>query len=333
MTGLFDLFDHRAHTLARVASQHDLESSEDDPFGCGRAPFPLLHRGTTQKVKTVLWRPHDTHAVRVFDFRYLSDIGNDTVPSPLFTCATTLANAAWPYLSITPAPGNLGFGTRFDGHKDFDVLDQEFAAAFTVRTSDDQFATALLDVEMRRFLLDHARALDIEFNGAWAFAYAEHIPVDLVPNVFAFMDDLLAHIPRVVGELFVPPLKGDINTPMPDPGTLVGAQQNPAAESLDAFDIHDSSSTERLVSSVLGFNHSLPAFGYTGVASEAAQLAIDEDIISTQSWTDVESPILALEDPEDGDGPQYDLDGHPVRPERQDPWGPGRPLPHGSPSD
>ena len=56
MRGLFDLFDHRAHDLERVAVDHDLESSEDDPFGCGRAPFPLLHRGTTQKVKTVLWR-------------------------------------------------------------------------------------------------------------------------------------------------------------------------------------------------------------------------------------------------------------------------------------
>ena len=210
------------------------------------------------------------------------------------------------------------------------MLDQEFAEAFTVRTSDDQFATALLDVEMRRFLLDHARALDIEFNGAWAFAYAEHVPVDLVPNMFAFMDDLLRHVPRVVGELYVPPLNGGIDTPMPDPGKLVGGTQ--ADDALDAFDIHESSSTERLVSSVLGFNNALPAFGYSALGSEAAELAMNEDIIGTQSWTDVESPILALDDPEDDDK-GYDLDGRLVQPESQDPWGPGRPLPHGSPSD
>lgn len=331
MRGLFDLFDHRKYSLQDAATERGLHVSGQDPFGCQRAPFPLLRRGTIRKIKTVLWRDDDVHAVRVFDFRYFTDVGNETVPSPLFTCATLLANAAWPYLSITPAPGKLGFGHRFDGHEDFDVLDQEFAEAFAVRTSDEQFATALLDVEMRRYLLDHARALDIEFNGAWLFAYAEQIPVDLVPNLFGFMEDLLAHIPRVVGELYQPPLKGGIDTPMPDPGMLA-APSTDLSSSVGAFDIREASTSERLVSSVLGFNNRLPMFGATTLGDDAAQSAIDQDIIGTQSWTDIESPILALDDPESDSGaaPEFDLDGNIVEPERQDPWGPGRPLPHGS---
>lgn len=329
MSGLFDLFDHRAHDLLVAANRHNLESSNDDPFGCARAPFPLLRRGTLRKVKTVLWRDGDPHVVRVFDYRYFTDVGNETTPSPLFTCATALANAAWPYLSITPAPGKLGFGNRLDGHEEFDVLDQEFAAAFTVRTSDEKFATALLDVEMRRFLLDHARALDIEFNGAWAFAYAEHVPVKLVPHLFPFMEDLLGHVPRVVGALYRPPLKGGLDTPMPDPGTLAAVPQTAADEALTAFDVNEASSTERLVSTVLGYNSRLPFFESTVLATGAAEAAINADIVSTQSWTDIESPILALDDSDDPDEPQFDLDGKAVQPGRQDPWGPGRPLPHG----
>ena len=238
---------------------------------------------------------HDTHAVRVFDFRVPVDVGNDTVPSPLFTCATTLANAAWPYLSITPAPGNLGFGHRLDGHEDFDVLDQEFAEAFMVRTSDDRFATALLDVEMRRFLLDHARALDIEFNGAWAFAYAEHIPVELVPNVCVHGRPVG---PRAQGRgrALRPAAQGRYRH------THAGSGHTRSDRSIrcgrDARRLRHPRVVvdRRLVSSVLGFNHSLPVFGYTGVASEAAELAMNEDIIGMQSWTDVESLILALDD-------------------------------------
>lgn len=332
MSGLFNLFDHRAHDLLVAANDHNLESSADDPFGCARAPFPLLRRGTLRKVKTVIWRDRDLHEVRVFDYRYFSDVGNETVPSPLLTCVTALANAAWPYLSITPATGHLGFGHHLDGHKDFDVLDQEFAEVFAVRTSDDQFATAVLDVEMRRFLLDHARALDIEFNGAWLFAYAENIPVALVPNLFPFVDDLLGHIPRVVGSLYLPPLKGGLDTPMPDPGRLATVPQ-PDADALDAFDINDSSTSERLVSSVLGYNGQLPFFSATTMGSEASELAFDQDIVATQSWTDVESPILEMGDTVNDDGTRFDLDGDPVQPERQDPWGPGRPLPHGASDD
>ena len=326
MSGLFGIFDHRAHDLLLVANEHGFESSDDDPFGCARAPFPLLRRGTMRKVKTTLWRERDPHWMRVFDFRYFTDVGNDTIPSPVFTCTTALANAAWPYLAISPAPGKLGFGHRLDGHKDFDVLDPEFAEAFTVRTSDDQFATALLDVEMRRFLLDHARALDIEFNGAWLFAYAEHIPVNLVPDLFLFADDLLRKIPNVVGSLYTPPLKGDLDVPMPDPGTLAMMPRSGADNALDAFDVNESSGTERLVSSVLGFNNRLPFFGTTTFGEEAAQVAIDQDIVDTQSWTDVASPLHALDNSDE----EVDLDGHPLPAEHEDPWGAGRPLPHGT---
>ena len=182
---------------------------------------------------------------------------------------------------------------------------------------------------MRRFLLDHARALDIEFNGAWAFAYAEHVPVKLVPHLFPFMEDLLGHVPRVVGALYRPPLKGGLDTPMPDPGTLAAVPQTAADEALTAFDVNEASSTERLVSTVLGYNSRLPFFESTVLATGAAEAAINADIVSTQSWTDIESPILALDDSDDPDEPQFDLDGKAVQPGRQDPWGPGRPLPHG----
>ncbi len=325
MSGLFSIFDHRARALQVEASYRNLHSALKDPFDCKRAPFPLLRRGVDQRVKTVLWRDDDPHAVRVFDYRYFTDIKSDTVPSPLFTCATALVNAAWPYLSIRPASGKLGFATRFEEHDEIDVLDMAFAEAFNVRSSDDRFATALLDVEMRQFLLKYARALDIEFNGAWLFISAEQIPVGLAPNLFGFIDDLIDSVPPVVNSLFEPPLKGDIHTPMPDPGVLAAAGKTGADHALEAFDVNEATDTEQVVSAVLGHNNRLPFFGSTELGGARARAVFTQDIIDTQPWTEVSGPILELTSEEEFE--EYDLDGNPIHPYRQDPWGPGRILP------
>ncbi len=325
---MFDLFrsrDHRAEALGKIARARGIQFSPDDPFGCERAPFPLLRRGDTRKVSSVLWRDDDPHVVRVFDYRYFSDRGDWTDPSPLFTGATLLANAAWPYLSVTPAPGKLGFSTRLDGHHTFDMLDPAFAEAFTVRTSDDRFATALLDAGMRRFLLDTARALDIEFNGAWCFAFAEQIPVDLVPNVFGFLDDLLARIPRVVGLLYPPPLEGGMDTAMPDPGELARPEETVSDEILRASLRRRRSSSRRALGSLFGLDTQLPSYDDM-IATGAAELATHQSIIDSDRWTDIGDRSGAAAD-EDPDKEEFDLDGNPIEPHAQDPWGPGRPMP------
>lgn len=321
MRGLFNLFKDRGDDLRDEASEHGLHYAAGDPFGCARAPFPLLKRGTDQEVTSVLWRDGDTHAVRSFDFRFFTNRNNDTVPSPLFSCVTALTNSAWPYLSLSPAPGKLGIAKPFSDDERFDPLDVEFAEAFLVHCTDDRFATMLLDAPMRRFLLDHARALDIELCGAWVMMYSEHIPTDIVPSLFPFVDDFIDRVPTVVNEFYRPPLPGDIHTPMPDPGLLARKVRNG-----DPFDVGTEDLTAKSISTVLGDNHRFPGFEGSILGHDIADAQMDLDMLNDPVWDSYyeASPLDALFD-ESEDRTEYDLDGKPIAKGRQDPWGPGRP--------
>ena len=329
MSGLFNLFRDRDDKIGDAATADGLHYAAEDPFGCDRDPFPLLKRGTDREVNSVVWRESDTHAVRSFDYRFFMNVNNDTVPSQRFSCISAIANAAWPYLSLSPTLGTLGISKPFSEHERFDPLDLAFADAFYVHCSDDKFATMLLDAPMRSFLLENAQALDIEFNGAWLFAYSDdNIPPDVIPHLFPFIDDLLAHIPSVISEFYEPPLSGGIDTPMPDPGLLARKVRGGDA---DPFDFGDEDLTAKTISNVLGDNHRFPGFEGTFLGHDVADAQMDLDILHDRVWDSYyqASPLGSLAHPPP-DGVEYDLDGNPIVPDRQDPWGPGRSLKHKS---
>ena len=129
-------------------------------------------------------------------------------------------------------------------------------------------------VTAQEFLLTKGRAMTLQLRGTWLLALTEHIPPELLPNLFPFVDDLLAHVPSVVESLDPPPRPGGSDTPVPD-GASIAAEiiEDPAWRALD--------------------------HGHFDGLHEAT-----------------------------ADEPEFDLDGNPITPHQEDPWGPGLPK-HG----
>lgn len=320
---MFSIFNHRGDDLARAMSSYPpAHYAEGDPFGCDRAPFPLLRRGDRRRVERVLWRDDDVHAVRVFDYRYERTWGSERIRSPLYTCVTALANASWPYFELDPATMATDLAGPFKGDDRLSTLDSEFDDAFVVHGADPRFVSAFLGAETRAFLLDKARALSIDLNGAWLMVHAEDVPPRLLPAFFGFVDDLLSHLAKPTAAMCKGPRPGDIHQPMPDPARIAAE----LGDSERAFDrVADGGAAE--VSDVLmGFSPLAPEFmrGFAYAAgTEAVEQAIHREMLDDPAWDVLdESPLDALAKPEEV---EYDIDGDVIPRGLQDPWGEGRP--------
>lgn len=323
--GVFNIFRHRDDDVAYAAAGFPgMHAVEGDPFRCDRAPFPLLRRGDRRTVERVLWRDDDVHVVRVFDYRYARTWGNERMRSPLFTCATALANASWPYTIIRPATVSTDLVGPFEGEDRHLTLDDAFDDAFVVNTADARFVSAFLEPGDRAFLLDKARALSIELNGAWVLVSAEDVPPQLLPALFGFLDDLLQHLERST-RLFCPgPRPGDLHQPMPDPAAV-------ALEGLTgdgAFDRDALGAATNEADVLLGFSRLAPEFlrdFATAAGGEAVEQAIRRQMLDDPAWDALdESPLDALDE---ADEVEYDLDGNVIPRGIQNPWGEGRVAP------
>lgn len=320
---MFNIFRHRDSDVTQaITGFPGVHATEGDPFRCDRAPFPLLRRGDRRSVERVLWRDDDVHVVRVFDFRYARTWGTERIRSPLFTCATALANASWPYTVINPATVATDLAGPFDGEDRHTTLDDAFDDAFVVNATDARFVSAFLEPAERAFLLDKARALSIELNGAWVLVSAEDVPPRLLPALFGFMDDLLEHLNRST-RLWCPgPRPGDLHQPMPDPAAV-------AVEGLrgdGAFDRKTLGGATNETDVLMGFSPRAPEFIRDAVIGAGGGWAVEQAIrrqsLDDPAWDILdESPLDALDHP---DGVEYDLEGNVIPRGIQNPWGEGR---------
>ncbi len=323
MRGVFELFSDRQDEVAQAAAgAPGVQFAEGDLFGSTRAPFPLLHRGDRRVVERVLWREGDAHCVRVFDYRYEDVSGENKRRSPRYTCATALANAAWPYTDIDPASALTDFSGFFGGNDRLDIPDDAFADAFVVHGTDHRFASAFLEAGTRAFLLNTARALSVTLNGAWLLVSSPKVPADLVPAYFGFVDDLLRHLEKPTRAIAPGPLPGDLHRAMPDPGAV-----RITGGGLDPFARSDEGGATLLEDELLGFHSHVPAVFRdltTAGAAEMAEQAIRQRMLADPAWEEVfeAHPLGALREPE---APERGVDGELLPRGRQDPWGPGRP--------
>ena len=314
---MFDLFHHRARDVSKAAFAAGVQLAEDDPFDSARAPFELFRRGQLQRVERTLWRPADTHNVRVFEYRYESVYGDHRDSSPLFSCATALVNAAWPPLLVCPRPLHPEREEIDTGGDDLELESDEFNEAFRVHGPDQRFAYALLDAGMQELLLGKARALTLHFRGTWLLASTEHIPPQLLPELFPLVDDLLAHIPAVVADLYPPPLPGGLDTVVPD-GTF--GSNDPTDPSVLARKQADD-----LLSGASALDRGVTTLAAAGLGADAVEASLAAEVIEDPSWQALDRGHFdGLRDPA-AEGPEYDLDGNPIQAHGQDPWGPGLP--------
>ena len=319
---MFRLFNHRDDEVAQAVAAHvGVHSAEGDIFRCDRAPFPLLRRGDRRTVERVLWRDDDPHSMRVFDYRYERTYGQERVRSPLFTCATALANASWPYVEIEPASAASDLTGPFEGEDRIEVVDDAFDDAFVAHATEHRFISAFLDAPTRAFLLDKARALSISLNGAWLLVSAEDVPPHLLPALFGFVDDLLEHLVKPTAAFCQGPRPGDLHQPMPDPARILLESQIGDGP----FERVQLGGATQVADVLMGFNPRAPQFAVDAsyaAGSEAVEQAVHRRMLDDPAWDMLdESRLDALSRP---DEIEYDIDGNEIPRGIQNPWGEGR---------
>jgi len=150
-----------------------LERSSDDRFGLGGLPFQLLARGGGEgSVENVMWGTWRALDVKLFDFRYRSA---EDAPGEArrFVCAVIPIEANCPPVVIEPK-------TFFTPAADLGALDpidpapEGIEGGYDVRTTDRAFAEALLQDDLRRWIIGTEDDVAFEVSGRMLLCYTPH---------------------------------------------------------------------------------------------------------------------------------------------------------------
>lgn len=281
----------RARALPEVARRAGLDFRELDPFNSTAIAFPLFRAGDDRRVEHVMWRGDPR--VRVFDYAYGVDLGRgDRQVWHAFSCALAQHDGVWPQIAILPERP-LDRALQAVADVSVDVESEEFNRTFVVRCADRKFATDLLSPEMMELLLSTRGHLAFESRGRFLLITGRRVEGPLLPGLLAVAESFLAAVPPVVTELYGSYPEG------------LGTQDLPIPPSRPA--------RERPI--VRG--------GFFG--------DFDDDALAGRREPYRFAPPPDL-DPDDDPwdptpGIDHDLDGRPLPPRPEDPWGEGRPRP------
>lgn len=281
----------RARDLPDVARRAGLEYREFDPFNSTAIAFPLFRAGDERVVEHVMWRGDGR--VRAFDYGYAErSRDGERERWRLFSCAMARHDGRWPEVAILP---ERVFDRALQALSpiDVDVESEEFNRTFVVRCDDRKFATDLLSPEMMELLLTTRGRLSFETRGRFLLVTGPRVEGPLLPGLVAVAERFVATIPPVVTELYgrFPEGLGTEDMPLPP------------------------SRPERERPLVQG--------GFFG--------DLDDDALAGRREPFRFAPPPDLEPSDDPwdptPGVDHDLDGRPLPPAGEDPWGEGRPRP------
>jgi hypothetical protein len=198
--------NQRQRLLPAVARGAGLDFSHEDRFNCAALPLPLFRKGKGREVENVMWRPDAAGApVRVFDYGYYTEhrdnYGQVRRQWYRFSCALIQHNGSWPPLRIQHE-GLLDKVGRAVGVTDIDFESEEFNRAFFVSCDDRRFASALIDPQMMELLLTTGGVVSLETTGRFLLLAADQVEAVVMPRMLALAEDVLAHVPPVVWELY-----------------------------------------------------------------------------------------------------------------------------------
>ena len=213
------LAQRRREDIASVAARHGLEYSHLDPFGCTRVAFALFRKGDGRTAENVVWRTTDAGlAVRAFDFTYYvesrnHDTGHVHRSHRRFSCVMAQVDGAWPEVSIT-REGLFEKALELVGLGDIELESEEFNRRFALRSPDRRFAVSLVDARMIEFLLATEARFGFFVKGRWVLLVSEPARPELVPALMRVAEEFVAHVPRVVYELYPSPFRDDEGRPL-----------------------------------------------------------------------------------------------------------------------
>ncbi len=277
LAGLYQAYRRsaRQRDIPAAARRAGLDYRAEDRFNCTAIAFPLFRAGKGRTVENVMWRPaagteDGGEPVRVFDYGYYDEYhdknGQVHQRWHYFTCALVNHNGSWPQLRVT-REGLLDKAEHVLGGGDIDFESEEFNRMFAVDCADRRFASALIDPQMMEILLKTGGTISLETMGRFLLLSSDPLDPPVMPRLLAMAEDVLAHVPPAVWELY-PKL--------------------PEGAGTEIFPISDDSSG-------LGRPDLVP-FGDTPSL-----------VHPDEGW-----------DPTPG--VDHDLDGHTVKPVREDPW-------------
>ena len=208
----------RGEAAAVVAARHGLEYSPFDPFGCTRVAFPLFRKGDGRTAEHVMWRERpDGLALRGFAFSYYDDVeaesGQVARRHKHFTCVMAQVDGAWPEVSIS-REGILEKALDLVGLGDIELESDGFNRRFALRSPDRRFAVTMVDARMIEFLLSTEARFAFFVKGRWALLVSEPVGPDMVPALMRVGEAFVAHIPRVVYELWPSPFRDADGRPL-----------------------------------------------------------------------------------------------------------------------
>jgi len=289
----------RARALPVVARRAGLRFSETDPFNCVAAPFPLLRAGDGRRVDNVMWRPGAPGHPRVFDYSYYDEYrdrsGRVRERWRHFTCALAQHDGAWPELQVM-RERLVDRAVQKLGPVDIDLESEEFNRTFVVRCEDRKFATDLLSPEMMELLLDTRGKLELETRGRFVLLTTSRLEAAAMPGLLAVAERFLALVPPVVRELYPTYPAGHGTEDMPAPPER-HRRAGPGA----------------------GLFGGLGGLGVAGPGRTPQRPPFEF----------APPPDLRGRTPDPWDptpGVEHDLDGRPLPPAPEDPWGRGRPA-------
>ena len=200
----------RERAIPAAARAAGLDYSPEDRFNSAGVAFPLFRAGDGRTVRDVMWRrgpdgedPADP--VRVFDYSYYDEYhdknGGVQKQWHHFTCALVPHQGSWPQLHVT-REGLLDKAGHLVGGGDIDFESDEFNRTFAVHCDDRRFASAFIDAQMMEILLKTGGIIDLRTMGRFLLLSSDPLDPPVMPRLLAMAEDVLAHVPAVVWELY-----------------------------------------------------------------------------------------------------------------------------------
>ena len=195
----------RQRQFRALALGHGLDFSIEDPFDTLGEPFALLQRGDGRGVENVLWGEWQGLELRAFDYWYYDEStdskGHTSKSYSRFDCVLASIDARCPSLQISEENvlTRLADALTF---RDIEFESEEFNRRFTVKGSDERFATAFCDARMMEWLLRHADGYVFEVVGDRLLCACRRVaPAEMV-HLFGTATAFREQIPAVVSSLY-----------------------------------------------------------------------------------------------------------------------------------
>ena len=195
----------RQRQMRALAFGHRLDFSLDDPFDTVAEPFSLFQKGDGRGVENVMWGFWQGLEVRAFDywcFEESSDSnGHRSKSYYRFDCLITMVDALCPQLQISEENLLTRFADAL-AFRDIEFESEEFNRRFTVKGSDERFATAFCDARMMDWLLRHGDGYAFEVVGDRLLCWRKRgSPAEMV-HLLGTAKTFREQIPAVVSSLY-----------------------------------------------------------------------------------------------------------------------------------